>query len=128
VNLLLDTCAFLWLVTGSDHLSPTARNLFSDPDNDVYLSAASAWEISIKWSLGKLPLPVTPEKFVTEQREKHFISPLPISENAAFLLPKLPDHHKDPFDRILICQAIEHTLTILTTDPLIQQYPVRTVW
>lgn len=128
MNLLLDTCTFLWLVTGSDQLSPTARNLFSDPDNDVYLSAASAWEISIKWSLGKLPLPETPEKFVTEQRENHFISPLPISENATFLLPKLPNHHKDPFDRILVCQAIEHNLTILTTDPLIQKYPVKTIW
>lgn len=128
MNLLLDTCTFLWLITGNDQLSPTARNLFSDPDNEVYLSAASAWEISIKWSLGKLPLPAPPEKFVPEQREKHFISPLPISESASFLLPKLPDHHKDPFDRILVCQAIEHTLTILTADPLIQQYPVRTVW
>lgn len=128
MKLLLDTCSFLWLVADSDELSPTARRAFSDPDNEVYLSAASSWEIGVKWSLGRLPLPEEPGSFISRQREQHLITPLPINEEATFHLPKLPSHHKDPFDRILICQAIEHTMTILTPDPLIHQYPVRTLW
>lgn len=128
MKILLDTCAFLWLVTGSEQLSAIARNFFSDPDNDVYLSAASSWEISVKWSIGKLPLPEEPGSFIPRQREQHLVTPLPISEDAIFHLPKLPLHHKDPFDRILVCQAIEHTMAILTPDPLIHQYPIRTIW
>ncbi|MEW6428536.1 MAG: type II toxin-antitoxin system VapC family toxin [Thermodesulfobacteriota bacterium] len=128
MNILLDTCTFLWLIAGSDELSSTARELFVEPENDVFLSAASCWEICVKWSLGKLPLPEEPGRFLARQRVSHLIDPLPVSEEATFHLPKLPNHHKDPFDRILVCQAIEHALTILTPDPLVTQYPVRTAW
>lgn len=128
MNILLDTCAFLWIISGSDKLSATGRELFREPENDVYLSAASCWEIGVKWSLGKLPLPEEPGHFIARQRKLHMIESLPITEDATFHLPKLPSHHNDPFDRILVCQAIEHALVILTPDSLINQYPVRTIW
>jgi len=102
--------------------------MFSDPDNEAFLSSVSAWEIAIKHGLGKLPLPTAPECFVREQRKNHKIDTLPLDEASAFHLARLPDIHRDPFDRMLICQAIEHTLTILTSDPMISQYPGRVVW
>ncbi|RJX31246.1 MAG: type II toxin-antitoxin system VapC family toxin [Desulfurivibrio sp.] len=128
MNILLDTCSFLWIISGSGELSTTAREAFADPGNEVFLSAASCWEISVKWSLGKLRLPEDPARFLPKQRSQHFIEPLPIAEQAVFHLAKLPHHHKDPFDLILICQAIEHSLVLLTPDPLITQYPVRAAW
>lgn len=128
MNILLDTCTFLWLVFNTDELSDTAREVFADPKNEVYLSAASCWEISVKYSLGRLALPEVPGRFVPDQREKHYVAPLPITEAATFHLPKLPLYHKDPFDRILICQAIEHSLVLLTPDELISQYPIHTLW
>ncbi len=128
MRILLDTCTFLWLITDDAALSPPARNAFVDPDNDVYLSAVSVWEIAVKHSLGKLPLPTSPERFIPDQRERHAIAPLPFEEQAILYVPKLPPLHRDPFDRALICQAIHHELTLLTPDPLITQYAVRTAW
>lgn len=100
----------------------------ADPDNDVYLSAVSAWEIAIKQSLGKLQLPITSARFVPDQRERHGITALALEEQVFTHLPKLPTLHRDPFDRALVCQAIEHEMTLLTPDPLICQYAVRTAW
>lgn len=128
MRLLLDTCTFLWAVAGDAALSATARSAFLDPTNDVYLSAASAWEIALKYSLGKLPLPQPPGVFVPRERQRHQVSPLPLDEAATLAIARLPDLHKDPFDRILICQAIMGGLTLLTPDSLIGQYPVPTLW
>ena len=128
MKLLLDTCTFLWIAAESPELSETCRQLFRDPDNDIYLSAASGWEITIKHQLGKLPLPVPPQEFVPAQRLAHRIDALPITEAAAIQLASLPDRHRDPFDRILVCQAITEGLVIVTPDALIRQYPVRTMW
>jgi len=128
VKLLLDTCTFLWVAAGSPELSARARDLFSDPTNDLFLSSVSSWEIVVKNALGRLPLPTTPHLFVPEQRRRHRISPLPLEEEAVLQLAKLPDHHRDPFDRMLVCQAIAHGLTILTPDPTINRYPVLTAW
>jgi PIN domain nuclease of toxin-antitoxin system len=128
VNILLDTCTFLWLAFGSDELSETAKEIFSEPKNEVYLSVASCWEVSVKCSLGRLALPEPPGKFIPDQRNQHSIDSLAISEAATFHLQKLPPYHKDPFDRILICQAIEHSLILLTPDQLISQYPIHTLW
>ena len=127
MKVLLDTCAFLWITTDDPQLSETARQIFKNPNNEIFLSSVSAWEI-IKNSIGKLPLPSLAEEFISSQRLKHEIDTLPLTEKAVFHLNKLPNHHKDPFDRMLICQAIEHDLTILTSDSLIVQYPVNTVW
>jgi PIN domain nuclease of toxin-antitoxin system len=128
VNLLLDTCTFLWLVTGSDALSRRARDLFQRADNDVYLSAVSAWEIAVKHALGRLPLPEPPDRFVRDMRVAHGIASLAVDEESALHVSRLPSLHRDPFDRMLVSQAIVHGLVILTPDPLVVQYPARTTW
>ncbi|MEI6669826.1 MAG: type II toxin-antitoxin system VapC family toxin [Acidobacteriota bacterium] len=128
MKLLLDTCAFLWIAGDAAALSKRARELFRDADNEVYLSAASAWEIAVKHGLGRLPLPAPPERFVREMREQHGISALAIDEESALHVSRLEDLHRDPFDRMLVSQAIVHGLTILTPDPVIIRYPARTIW
>jgi PIN domain nuclease of toxin-antitoxin system len=126
--MLLDTCTFLWIVGGAEALSERARKAFVSPESEVFLSAASAWEIAVKHRLGKLPLPAPPEEFVPTQRAAHGIEPLPVDEEAALHVAKLPDLHRDPFDRMLIAQAIVGGLVIATPDDPIRQYPVRTLW
>jgi len=128
MNILLDTCSFLWLVSDSDALSRNARSLFIDPANDVYFSVASAWEIIVKHKLGKLPLPELPHDFIKNNRIRHRIESLPLDEAAVLQLSRLPEYHRDPFDRILICQAIAGGLTILTPDAQISRYPVKVEW
>jgi len=128
VNILLDTCTFLWIVSESPELSDTARKLFSDPGNEVYLSVASAWEIIVKHKLGKLPLPEPPHEFIKKWRTHHDIDSLPLDESAVLQLSRLPEYHKDPFDRILICQAIAGGMLILTPDSRNTRYPVQAEW
>jgi PIN domain nuclease of toxin-antitoxin system len=128
VRLLLDTCTFLWIVSGSDQLSARARAEFSDPGNEVFLSVVSAWEVAVKHRLGRLPLPAPPTEFVPAQRADHGIDDLPLDEESALQLARLPDLHKDPFDRMLVCQAVVHGLLLLTPDQSIRQYSVRTAW
>lgn len=128
MRLLLDTCTFLWIVGDEPALSARARALFARADHEVFLSVVSVWEIVVKHQLGRLPLPAPPRAFVSGHRERHRITALPLEEDAIFQLPALPDRHKDPFDRMLVCQAVHHGLTLLTPDPLIQQYPVAHTW
>jgi PIN domain nuclease of toxin-antitoxin system len=128
VNVLLDTCTFLWVITDAPELSRTARAAFRDPGNDVYLSAVSTWEIALKNALGKLALPQLPEHYIPAQRRAHAILPLPLDEDATLALRRLPDLHRDPFDRMLVCQALTSDMTVLTPDPLITAYPARTLW
>lgn len=125
---LLDTCTFLWIIAGSNELSPTAKEIFTNPAHEVWLSAVSVWELSVKHALGRLPLPSPIERFVVDQRERHGIAALALDERAVLHLHKLPALHRDPFDRMLVCQAIEHDCVLLTPDPLIRQYPVRAQW
>jgi PIN domain nuclease of toxin-antitoxin system len=128
MRLLLDTATFLWIAGGSDRLSNKARDLFRNPDHEVFLSVVSGWEIAVKHGLGRLPLPEGPERFVPARREKHEIEALPLVESACLHIGKLPPLHRDPFDRMLVCQAIDAGLTILTPDELVRQYPVSTAW
>ena len=128
MRLLLDTAVFIWLVDGDARLSAQARELIVDPSNEVYLSAASAWEIAIKYSVGRLLLRVPPDEYVTGQRRLHRIEALPVGEQAALQVHKLPAFHRDPFDRIIIAQAIVEGLAVVTPDPQIRQYPVRLEW
>jgi len=124
MRILLDTCEFLWLVLGDAKLSPQVTAAVRDPRNEVFLSAVSFWEISLKHSIGKLPLPQPPAQFMPQQREKHFIAPLLLDEAAVSQLSGLPPLHRDPFDRMLICQAKAHGLTLASADALVRQYPV----
>lgn len=128
MNILLDTVAFLWAVTDARDFSDDARQLFADPDNEIYLSSVSAWEISVKHALGKLPLPESPVRYVPAQRKQHGIECLDLDEESALYLNRLPLLHKDPFDRMLVCQAVTHGLLLLTPDRLITQYGVRSAW
>ena len=124
MKILLDTCEFLWLVSGDTKLSASVAAAVRDPQNQVFLSAVSFWEISIKYSLGKLPLPQPPAQFIPLQREKHFIAPLVLDEASVAQLSGLPALHRDPFDRMLVCQALAHGLMLASSDPLVRQYPV----
>ena len=128
MRILLDTCTFLWVLGDDKKLSARARELFRAPEHDVFLSAASAWEIATKHALGRLPLPQSPERFVPAMREHHGIESLSIDEESVLQTLRLPALHRDPFDRLLVCQAIVHGLTLLSPDPLISQYPARVVW
>ncbi len=128
MRLLLDTCTFLWLVADAPQLSAKARALFVASDQEVFLSAASVWEIAVKHRLGKLPLPEPVDRFIPRVREAHGIDSLPLDEEAALQDARLPAIHRDPFDRMLVCQAMVSGLTILTPDEMIRQYPVRTIW
>jgi PIN domain nuclease of toxin-antitoxin system len=127
VKILLDTCSFIWWVTGAPMPDQIVAEL-SNAENEVLLSAASAWEMVIKHQVGRLDLTMEPATFVREGRRRHFIEELPIGEEAALHLVRLPDYHKDPFDRILIAQAIVGGCAIATPDPLIHRYPVRAIW
>jgi PIN domain nuclease of toxin-antitoxin system len=124
MRILLDTCEFLWLVAGDAKLPQQTAAAVRDPQNEVFLSAISFREISLKHSLGKLPMPQPPAQFVPVQREKHSIAPLALDEAAVAQLSGLPALHRDPFDRMLICQAIAHGLTLASSDPLMRRYSV----
>jgi PIN domain nuclease of toxin-antitoxin system len=127
VRLLLDTCAFLWIVDDVDCVLPAVLAVFRSADAKIYLSAVSALEIAIKYAAKRLIL-AEPARFVRRQREAHGIIPLPIDELSAAHGGGLPLVHRDPFDRLLIGQAIVHGLTIATPDPVISKYHVRTIW
>lgn len=128
MRLLLDTVAFLWIITDDPRVSARARELFVDAANEVYLSSVSAWEIALKHSLGRLPLPQPAHVYIPRQREKHGIESLPLDEESALHLARLPNLHADPFDRMLICQALVQGLTLLSSDEHLAQYPVRVIW
>ena len=125
---LLDTNAFLWALDDNSQLSQKAQRFMSNGENDLFLSSASAWEIVIKSSLGKLELPHDPEKFIEEQMHLCGIDSLPISIRHALTVARLPDIHKDPFDRMLIAQAIAENISIITPDKKIHLYDVHIIW
>jgi PIN domain nuclease of toxin-antitoxin system len=127
MSLLLDTCTVLWLARGDAQVSARQRSAIAS-DAEVWISAASAWEIAVKHAMGRLPLPVPVNQFVREVRERYQFKSLAIDEESALLVAKLPPLHRDPFDRVLVSQAIVHGLTIVTPDRAITDYPVRTVW
>jgi PIN domain nuclease of toxin-antitoxin system len=122
VKVLVDTCTFLWIASDSPRLSRTAAAAFLDPKNERYLSTASAWEIGIKHAAGRLPLPERADLFVPRIRDVSGIDSLEIDEESALLAGKLPGLHADPFDRMLVAQAIVHGMTLLYAGP-----PDRTV-
>jgi len=128
MKLLLDTCSFLWLIAADPAIPSRVRAALATPGAELHLSAASTWEIALKHLRGRLPLPAPPAELIPRMRERYGIDPLPVDEESALHIAKLPELHRDPFDRMLVSQAIVHGLTIVTPDPLVIQYPARTLW
>jgi len=128
VKLLVDTCAFLWFVADSPQLSPAARAHILDPANEVYLSAVSVWEIARKYAQGGISLPSHPSTLIPAVRKDSGIASLSLTETDALAAEKLQKHHKDPFDRMLIAQALMGGLAIVTPDRAFEPYPVRVLW
>lgn len=124
MKILLDTHIFLWFISGDTQLSTNIRDAIRDPDNEVYLSVVSIWEAIVKHQLGKLPLPEPPETYLPKQRDLHQIASLALNESSVIQLAQLPPLHRDPFDRMLICQALQNGLTIVTVDSAVRAYPV----
>ena len=112
MRLLLDTHIFLWYISGDPLLPVPIREAIREPGNEVYVSVASVWEAVIKHALGKLPLPGPPAEYLPQQRDAHRIATLPIDEAALVHLAGLPALHRDPFDRLLVAQALQHGLDL----------------
>lgn len=127
MRLLLDTHIFLWLIAGSERLRDPARSLLIDAENEALLSVASLWEIAIKVNLGKLTLERPFEELIPEQLSVTEIDQLPIRMEHLAALLKLPLHHRDPFDRLIIAQALAEGLPVLSSDPEFQKYPVQVI-
>ncbi len=127
MKLLLDTCSLLWLATEPDRLSTPVKEAI-DAGFALLLSDGSVMELCLKWTAGKLKLPQPPRLWVEEQLRTWKIAALPVERRHHYRSTELPDHHRDPFDRLLVAQALEENLTIATPDPLVRRYPVSTLW
>jgi PIN domain nuclease of toxin-antitoxin system len=123
MKLILDTHIFLWLIDEDRRLTDDKVQVISNPENEVFLSVISVWECAIKYQIGKLQFPQSPDIYLPKQRSKHLIKSLDVCENTIKQLIKLPMIHKDPFDRLIIAQALEWDLSIMTEDPAILSYP-----
>jgi PIN domain nuclease of toxin-antitoxin system len=127
-RLLLDTHAFLWWVSDAPELSNTAREAISDTGNECFLSIASCWEMAIKSSIGKLRLSKPIERFVNDLITENGFRLLSIDLRHTAKVASLPFHHRDPFDRLLLAQAITEKLTIVTADNQFSSYGVKLLW
>jgi PIN domain nuclease of toxin-antitoxin system len=123
MKLLLDTHIFLWLIDDDKRLSAQYRQAIQNPNNEKFLSVVSIWECVIKYQIGKLDFSSSPETYLPKERRKHLIKTLTVDENSIAQLIKLPLLHKDPFDRLIMAQALQHDLIIMTEDKLILAYP-----
>jgi PIN domain nuclease of toxin-antitoxin system len=128
LNYLLDTHAFLWWIEDDIRLSENAREVIINPDNEIIISVISTWEIIIKHSLGKLSLSEAPKDYIEEMLAVNEFTVLPIKLAHTFQIAELPNHHKDPFDRLLIAQSQIEQMPIITLDRQIIKYPVQTFW
>ena len=128
MKILLDTQAFLWLSSNDKQLSKKAIKIFLDEKNNFTLSLASIWEMSIKCSLGKLSIQPSLERFVLDELQDNSIEQLPITFSHIIKVQSLPFHHRDPFDRLLIAQALIENLPILSTDAIFDQYGLKRIW
>ena len=123
MRLLLDTHVFLWFISADARLPAGWRDAIRGTGNEVFLSVVSVWEAMVKYALGKLPLPHPPEHYLPIQRVQHQMTSLPLDEASVCRLATLPSVHRDPFDRMLVCQALAHGLTVVTVDPVFRAYP-----
>ena len=127
MKLLVDTHAFLWFMVGDARLSATARRALEDDDGEWWLSAASVWELSIKSSLKRLVLPAPAAEYVAEKVHAG-LRILSVEWAHAAAVERLPFHHRDPFDRLLVAQAQTERLAVVTDDAMFRRYGVRVVW
>lgn len=127
MKLLLDTQVWLWSLARPERLSEEAASLLTDSSHDLFLSAASCWEIAIKYQLRKLPLPEDPEAFIAPRLLRDGIQALPISIQHAGRVARLPLHHRDPFDRLLIAQSQIDRLTLISADAMFARYEVELI-
>ncbi len=128
MRLLLDTHASYWYIEGEPQLSPTARTVIQDATNEVLFSPASFWEIAIKVSLGKWKLNRPYEDFIAIGLSQYGFQVLPILPTHTARLIGLPFHHKDPFDRLLVAQALVEQIAIVSADPALDAYGVTRLW
>lgn len=125
---LLDTHAFLWWVTDDPNLSQRVREVIGDGQNEILFSTASAWEIAIKAGFGRVQFPADLEGFITEQVHRNAFEVLPVQLSHALKVFGLPDYHRDPFDRMLVAQALVEGIPILSADSQFARYPVQVIW
>lgn len=128
MRLLLDTHAFPWFILNDASLSAAATQHIADPGNDVYVSPASYWEIAIKIQLGKYTLQRPYQTFLEDAISQNDFMILPIEIGHTALLTKMPLHHRDPFDRLLIAQAFAEPMAIVSADPVLDQYGIQRLW
>ncbi|MCP5141316.1 MAG: type II toxin-antitoxin system VapC family toxin [Chromatiales bacterium] len=128
MNLLLDIHVWLRTLTVPERIGAEAFAALSDPANTLYLSAASSWEIAIKYRLGKLPLPEPPDSFVPARLIRDGILPLAVEHRHALAVATLPDHHADPFDRLLVCQAGMDGMHLVSHDKTLSAYQAHIIW
>jgi PIN domain nuclease of toxin-antitoxin system len=128
VKVLLDTCTFLWMAEDHSKVSDTARRAIESAGPHVFLSVISVWEIARKCQMDKLALDEPPARFIPDARARLSLQPLPLTEADALGVARLPKVHGDPFDRLLISQAIENSMVLLTPDEMIARYPVKSLW
>lgn len=125
---LLDTHTFLWWNMDDAQLSQLAKEIITDGDNEIFLSAATAWEIAIKTARGRLALPEDPTRYVSNRMNLHGFQALPVQIHHAVQVYKLPMHHADPFDRLLIAQSQIESMPLISVDGDIRKYEVEVVW
>jgi len=128
MKVLLDTHTFLWWNTEDPQLSSRAREMIADGQNEVFLSAASVWEISIKTAKGKLVLPEVPLQYILSRMGLYRFRPLPVQISHAVRIYDLPRHHEDPFDRLLIAQSQVESIPLISADTEIRKYEVEIIW
>lgn len=128
MRILLDTHAFLWLVMDDSKLSDRARSIFLDADSELLISAVTGFEIAIKYALGKLELAEPPRDFMENRIRNNALTQLPISLSHTYRLSHLPLHHRDPFDRLLISQALEEDIPVLSADSAFGFYDAEVIW
>ncbi len=127
MRILVDTHCWLWMLAQPERFSPATRELLEDAGNELFLSAASSWEIAIKHALGKLELPEPPSRFIPARMIASGVVGLSIEHRHTLAVAGLPHHHRDPFDRLLVAQAIVESLPIVTADLQLARYEIRTI-
>ncbi len=127
MRVLLDTHAWLWMLTEPERFSPAVGALLEDLSNELLLSAASSWEIAIKYGLGKLDLPEPPARYVPSRLHSSGVRPLAVEHSHALTVCELPPHHRDPFDRLLVSQALAEKVPILTADAQFDPYDIEVI-